>query len=239
MKNSGFTLVEMGVVLTIIGLIAAAILSGREIVEASRTRALMAEVRDNMQSFESFTDKYRSYPGDFPRASTLFAEEIAAAVEAAKIIAPNASAADFDGDGNNKVEWGTGEGALAWYHMQLTGITKGKGLLGVVNPSGTAVLRSNVPASGVDNFGYFIDYSPAMQNYMGIGRQQETGINNGVSLTPIRTETIDKKMDDGRPTSGIVQAIGAGCLNANGDAYNFLNDTARETISCLPQIRLN
>ncbi len=238
MKNSGFTLVEMGVVLTIIGLIAAAILSGREIVESSRTRALMAEVRDNMQSFEAFTDKYRSYPGDFPRASTMFAEEIADAVEAARVLVPNASAADFDGDGNNKVEWGTGEGALAWYHMQLTGITKGKGLLGVVNPNGDAVLRSNVPASGVDNFGYFIDYSTTMQNYMGIGRQKQAGgVNNEVSLTPLRAESIDKKMDDGLPTTGIVQAIGISCLN--GDVYNFSSDTARETISCLPQIRLN
>ena len=244
MKQSGFTLVEMAVVLVIIGLIASAIAAGKEIVEASRVRGIMSEVRDNMQSFEQFVDKFRSYPGDYPKASTVFKDDIDAAVEAAKVLVPSATVADFNGNGDNKVTWAvpangnTGEGALAWLHLKLAGLGKYKNLLGVVQ-QGTAVLGSNVPTSSSDSFGYFIDYNTTMQNHMGLGRQVDGQINNGVSLSPQRAEAIDKKMDDGKPGEGIVQSIGGGCIAANGTDYNFDNEQARESISCLPLIRLN
>lgn len=255
MKQSGFTLVEMAVVLVIIGLIASAVVAGKEVVEASRTRGIMAEIRDNMQSFEQFTDTYRAYPGDFTKASEVFVDGIAAAVVDAQVLVPSITAAAFNGNGDNRVTWEapegggssqtTGEGALAWLHLKLAGLGKYKNLLGVVQ-NGTAVLGSNVPASGIDNFGYYINYDDGIldqndkhtiQNHMGLGRQVSGQINNAVSLSPQRTEAIDKKMDDGRPRLGIVQSIGAGCIS--GDAYNFANDVARETVSCLPLVRLN
>lgn len=248
MKQSGFTLVELAVVLVIIGLIASAAVAGKEIVEASRTRGIMAEIRDNMQSFEQFVDVYRAYPGDFTKASEVFVDGIDAAVENAQLLYPETTKETFDGNGDNKVTWevqdnqgvgrSTGEGALAWMHLKLAGLGKYKNLLGVVS-NGAAVLGSNVPLSGVDNFGYFIDYNSTMQNHMGLGRQVSGQINNAVSLSPQRAEAIDKKMDDGKPNLGIVQSIGVNCVTGSGDAYNFFNDVARETISCLPLVRLN
>lgn len=246
MRNSGFTLVEIAVVLVIIGLIASAVVAGKEIVEASRTRGIMSEIRDNMQSFEQFVDKYRAYPGDFTRASIVFVDGIDAAVEEAQIIIPGITASAFNGNGDNRVTWEaqegggqsqtTGEGALAWLHLKLAGLGKHNNLLGVV-ANGEAVLGSNVPTSSIDFFGYYIDYNSTMQNHLGLGRQVAGQINNQVSLSPQRTEAIDKKMDDGRPNLGIVQAIGAGCLS--GNAYNFDNENEREAIACLPLVRLN
>ena len=173
--KSGFTLVEMAVVLVIIGLIAASVLAGKQIIEASQARAVMAELRRHMQSFTQFTERYHAYPGDWSNAYSVFKTDIDAYVAASngQAIKCNSGAgltsSSFNGNGDNKVLWSAGEGTLAWYHMQLAGLTDN-----TFNSScfgTTASVGANIPASNVGGggFGYFIDYSATMQNYLGLG----------------------------------------------------------------------
>jgi prepilin-type N-terminal cleavage/methylation domain-containing protein len=253
MKQSGFTLVEMAVVLVVIGLIASAVVAGKEIVEASRNAAIIREIGDQTLLFSSFSDRFRALPGDFNKASIVFQDQIAAAVENARPLNADITPEDFNGNGDNKITWAipagkrTGEGALAWLHLQLGGFLEGRSLLGVTN-NGTAVLRSNVPASKKGSFGYYVNFDDSIQDYdgkntiqnhLGLGMQQDSGINNGVSLNPIRTESIDKKMDDGLPGTGGVQSLGNNCRQSGINSYNRTNKDAMETVSCLPLVRLN
>lgn len=219
-RQAGFTLVEMSVVLVIIGLIAAGILSGRAIIEASETRAVMSEIRQHMQSFALFVDRYRAYPGDYRNADTAF--DIASS---------------FNGDGNNQIVWADEEGAKAWYHLQLAGFTDG-------NFTGTGtdgVPGTNVPVStiGGGGVGYFFDYdSGDLQNHIGIGfRNTAGGINSEPALTPMRANDIDRKLDDGRPSDGYIQSTGADCIA--GSAYNTADEDAREAYACLLMARID
>jgi hypothetical protein len=176
-----------------------------------------------------------------------------AVVENARVLNPEVTAEDFNGNGDNKITWAvpeggrTGEGALAWLHLQLGGFLEGRSLLGVTD-NGTAVLRSNVPASSKGGFGYYVNFDDnirdfygknTIQNHLGLGMQQASGINNGVSLTPVRTESIDKKMDDGLPGSGGVQSLGNNCRQNGFNSYNRTNKQAMEAIACLPLVRIN
>jgi prepilin-type N-terminal cleavage/methylation domain-containing protein len=55
MKQSGFTLVELAVALIIIGLIASAVVAGKEVIEASRNSAIIREISDQTLLFISFS----------------------------------------------------------------------------------------------------------------------------------------------------------------------------------------
>lgn len=243
-KQAGFTLVELSIVIVIIGLLVTAVVSGRAIIEASEARAVMAEIREHMQSFTLFSERYRAYPGDFRNASTTFTTAIDALVEARQQGGDSgAAASDYDGDGNNRVEWSDEDGTRAWLHLQLAGLSDGSySGLGT-----TAVLRANIPPSNIGGGGngYYMDYSDPMQNHLGLGGFQEAGgINNRSAISPQRGEAIDRKLDDGKPAAGFVRATEGSPAPAfdcvNDDTNYNLGFTEQETaVSCLLLIRLD
>lgn len=219
-RQAGFTLVEMSVVLIIIGLLAVGIVSGRAIIEASETRAVMSEIRQHMQSFALFVDRYRAFPGDYRNADTAF--DIASS---------------FNGDGDNQILWSNEEGTQAWYHMQLAGFTDGSFAgSGTDGIPGTTVPVSAIGGGGI---GYFINYDAGeLQNHVGIGfRNQAGGMNAEPALTPMRANDIDRKLDDGRPSSGYIHSTGSDCID--GIAYNIADEDIRETYACLLMARLD
>lgn len=66
--NKAFTLVELAIVLTIIGLLIGGILKGQELVMNARVKATVAEVQGIKAAFISFEDVYGHLPGDLPYA---------------------------------------------------------------------------------------------------------------------------------------------------------------------------
>lgn len=66
----GFTLVELAIVMTIIGLLIGGILKGQEILENARITATIAQMRDIRTALVSFQDIYAAMPGDMSDAST-------------------------------------------------------------------------------------------------------------------------------------------------------------------------
>lgn len=244
-RQSGFTLVEMAVVIVVIGLIVTAVVSGRAIIEASESRAVMAEIRKHMQSFTQFSEKYRAYPGDYRTASTTFETAIDALVAARQDGGDSEAApSDYDGDGNNQIVWADEEGTRAWLHMQLAGLTDGS-----YSGRGTdATLRVTIPASNIGGGGngYYLNYNSEMQNHLGLGGFVEAGgINSRSAISPQRAEAIDKKLDDGRPLAGFVRAENgqnpappSDCANGSG-FYNLGNDVLQNTVACMLLVRLD
>lgn len=66
----GFTLVEIAVVVTIIGLIAGSIIKGQEMIRNSRATATIAQIESYNTAVITFRDTYGALPGDLPHAST-------------------------------------------------------------------------------------------------------------------------------------------------------------------------
>jgi prepilin-type N-terminal cleavage/methylation domain-containing protein len=63
-KKSGFTLIELSIVLVIIGLIIGGVLYGRDLIAAAVTRKIISEERGYEQAFLAFRLKYNALPGD-------------------------------------------------------------------------------------------------------------------------------------------------------------------------------
>lgn len=70
-KNQrGFTIVELAVVITIVGILIAGILKGQEMIVNSRISATIAQVNAFSAAYLSFQDVYRAIPGDLADAAT-------------------------------------------------------------------------------------------------------------------------------------------------------------------------
>ena len=70
--SSGFTLIEMAIVLVIIGLILGAILKGQEMIKNAKIKRLKADVDSIVAATYSYQDRYGFLPGDDPNADARF-----------------------------------------------------------------------------------------------------------------------------------------------------------------------
>src|ERR1700756_2788750 len=64
--KSGFTLIEMSIVLVIIGLIIGGILTGQDLINAAAIRAQISQIEKYNTAVNTFYGKYGYLPGDIP-----------------------------------------------------------------------------------------------------------------------------------------------------------------------------
>jgi len=63
-KNPGFTLIELAIVLVIIGLILGLVLNGQNLITSAKKKRLISHFRELEAGFYAFYDKYGQFPGD-------------------------------------------------------------------------------------------------------------------------------------------------------------------------------
>ena len=66
--QSGFTLVEIAIVLVIIGLLLGGVLKGQELIENGRVKNAANDMNGIVAAYNSYLDRYRGLPGDDPGA---------------------------------------------------------------------------------------------------------------------------------------------------------------------------
>jgi prepilin-type N-terminal cleavage/methylation domain-containing protein len=67
-QQSGFTLIEIAIVLVIIGLLLGGVLKGQELITAARVRNLISTQDGTKAAYFGFLDRYRALPGDYNAA---------------------------------------------------------------------------------------------------------------------------------------------------------------------------
>src|ERR1019366_8578554 len=106
-KQTGFTLIEIAIVLVIIGLLLGGVLKGQELITSARVHNL-ASMQDGFKvAFFGFQDRFRALPGDYSQAVTNIS-----GVTGGTCVAP-ASAGNGNGDGQILAD----EATLAWEHL--------------------------------------------------------------------------------------------------------------------------
>lgn len=195
-NKSGFTLVELAIVIVIVGLLVGGTLQGQELIAQSKVRATVVNVQSYLSAINSFRGKYNTWPGDFSRASTML------------------SSAGIDGGGNGSIDT-TAEKLAAWQHLTLSklikgsysGVTTGSAL---ADPLGIDPGVNTPPQAFSETTIAFHSYTLYNINKDALwmsGRTMQSGyyLNKG-AVTPEVAMTIDIKMDDGSAGSGMVIA---------------------------------
>lgn len=234
--RSGFSLVELSIVLVILGLLTGGILTGQSLIRASELRAVTTEYQRYVAASQTFRDKYFAIPGDFRDATRFWGRMTNTADCITNSSAAVATPGACDGTGNGTVLEGaaasqSSESVQFWRHLALAGLIEGSytGLTG----SGGAdhyVGGTNTPRSKLTNAiwatrgnsAYFVGDPNAFAgdygNQLIVGGSSPSSWNYGPVFKPEEAWNIDTKMDDGKPGQGKVYGYYWNNLCATGAA---------------------
>jgi prepilin-type N-terminal cleavage/methylation domain-containing protein len=232
-SQKGFTLIELSIVLVIIGLIVGGVLVGQDLIRAAEIRATVSQLEKYNSAVNTFRSKYSALPGDMPvTAAISFGLNSATAGVGGGSAMTGAAGL---GDGNGLLEGGgpytalTGEVLIFWNHLSQAnlvdgsfgGLTSGNMAANAIVPTAavtTSTLNAWVPPAKLGRGNYIFTYSALGTNYYEI--IGATGLTLGTGayalatdMTPIEARNIDAKLDDGQPTTGIIQATDNGTAN--------------------------
>src|SRR5512135_749970 len=69
-NQSGFTLIEIAIVLVIIGLLLAGVLKGQELINSAKVKNLATDFKNIPLFIYGYQDKYKALPGDDANVAT-------------------------------------------------------------------------------------------------------------------------------------------------------------------------
>ena len=117
-QQSGFTLVEIAIVLVIIGLLLGGVLKGQELINSAKVKNFATDFRNIPLFIYGYQDKYKAIPGDDGAADTHV-------TNATKATTPAGTVGNgvINGYWNSTTQ--TDESYLFWQHVRLAGLAPG------------------------------------------------------------------------------------------------------------------
>ncbi len=215
-KQSGFTLVEIAIVLVIIGLLLGGVLKGQEMITSSKAKSLVADKNAILSAFNGYQDRYRALPGDDDQAAVRFtaAQCGGTACQVGNgngVINPQAATA---GTGTYNplqpaplVAGATNENAKFWQHLRAANFIKSEGGVFSAYP-----VNATAGVIGVTPTSAYGGQAPASLYFM-------TGNVPGNVAT-----ALDAANDDGFTNLGGWRAVANTAANANAGAL-YVNGT--------------
>lgn len=115
-QQSGFTLIELAIVLVIIGLLLGGVLKGQELINSAKVKNMATDFKNIQVYIYGYQDKFRALPGDDSKA-------------AAHVAGTPATTGGTAGNGIIEGAWNsttaTEESALFWEHVRKAGLAAG------------------------------------------------------------------------------------------------------------------
>ncbi len=205
-KIRGFTLIELSIVLVIIGLIVGGVVGGASLVKSARLQKEITTIKEYKTAINAFRSLYDELPGDMPDADEYWSECV------------DSSAGSCSGNGDNFISGDSyvrgnpigrpyqmgprivqvqSEARRVWEHLHLADI-----IPQYLNASTSTVSDEVFPASEIFANHYFnVQYIDPLYNrpahYITV-----MGESSRSALDVIQMISIDKKIDDGKASSG-------------------------------------
>ncbi len=236
--RSGFTLVELSIVLVIIGLIIGGVLVGKDLIKAAEIRAAISNLQQLETTYNAFRLKYNCIPGDCNNATDYFGQWYVGIVALNCAIPTNGN-----GDGNGLID-------------DLQGVWNCESILGNRSLEYSGLLPKSIATPCVNNQAFFKGINDSCAYfynddlYDGVDQKLQNTITwaslaanytsgpafGNPALSPVQARQIDEKIDDGKPltgkfmgldstkadSSGVTSWIANNCVTAG--AYNRNED---------------
>ena len=118
-QQSGFTLVEIAIVLVVIGLLLGGILKGQQLINSARVRNLADQNSGVQAAYYGFIDRFRNLPGDMTPANAC--TQVGQKIDVGNCATP-ANAPGGNGDGRILT---VAEAGAVWPHLSAAGFLNG------------------------------------------------------------------------------------------------------------------
>ena len=207
-RQSGFTLIEIAIVLVIIGLLLGGVLKGQEMITQGKIKNVISDFNGVQAAYYGYQDRYKAIPGDDSGANARW----------------GVNAVSGDGNGTLAASYNATPAALAvgtesnlfWQHLRFAGFIPGptSGVISGAQPTNAVTGKLGVQNGGLSLVGLVIC---------------------SANLPGKIAAAVDSQLDDGIGTTGQVRGFNQnGVANANADAAPtvYLDDGAAQFVVC-------
>ena len=203
-KQTGFTLIELAIVLVIIGLLLGGVLRGQELINSAKVKNMANDFRSIPVYIYGYQDKFKSLPGDDRAAADHVGGENPASAKAGN--------GAIDGAWNSEAL--ATESVLFWQHVRLAGLATGS---------------TNLPTAAGANAFY-----PTNSDGGRIGVSSTNPITDlpgayfmcSGGILGKFAKQLDTTIDDGTPNGGSFRASVTANGSANIAATDYVDNTA-------------
>lgn len=205
-RQSGFTLVEIAIVLVIIGLLLGGVLKGQEMIENGRIKSVVADMNGVAAAFNTYLDRYKAIPGDEATA-TMTARGWAGAAggNANGVLAITAAQTFTNG----------GEQASMWRALRGAGLIAG-------DPAAAATV-AGLPRAGTGGLlGVTVSPYGLIGNSVcvsALNTKQVTGVDTAID-GPLPATNIGNNIGNARADTGAANPLAPAAAAPAGTAYN-------------------
>jgi prepilin-type N-terminal cleavage/methylation domain-containing protein len=224
-QQSGFTLVEIAIVLVIIGLLLGGILKGQELINSAKVKNLANDFRTTPTFVYGYQDKYKALPGDDVAAVAHLGAGCAAPCQA--------------GNGNGVIQgnWNsvtqTDETWQFWGHIRRANLAPG--------PTTWAAAAATDPYVPTNAVGGRVGFSSAVDAQLEVDNLAANATNPMRGTYQICSSGIlgsfvkqlDIQMDDGQTNTGSMRAHPVGAALGAASTATTSVDDATAYVVCM------
>ena len=196
-QQSGFTLVEIAIVLVIIGLLLGGVLKGQELINSAKVKNFANDFRNIPLFIYGYQDKFRALPGDDSNVKGHVGDSATQA----------STPKDLQGNGVIDGTWDTevltDESMLFWQHVRIAGFASGS--IVVANNNSYWPMNADGGRIGIESGSYnFIKNTDGKTYLQGAYIVCSRGILGKFALQ------LDTTIDDGNPQTGSMRVVADG-----------------------------
>ena len=214
-KQTGFTLVEIAIVLVIIGLLLGGILKGQEMITQAKIKNVIADMSGVSAAMYGYQDRYRALPGDDKAA-------------AGRWSGSPTPGSGTTGNGVIEGKWTATsvEATIFWDHLRRAGFVSGSG---VENPFNAVSGKMGVQTS---------DGAGSTTGVLGDGGTPATAytalILCSAGLPDKIAISVDAQMDDGLGKKGSVRGkkVAGNPADISATADDYVEDGVSTYVIC-------
>lgn len=234
--QKGFTLLELSIVLTIVGLLVGGVLVGRDLIKSAEIQGTISDINQVRAAYSHFFGKYGCIPGDCDKQEDYF----------------NLT----NGDGNGLIQCGNAppwcpapiqEQSVAFMAMKMAGLTRsGAETADGFEPTKLRDCQLFIHAeTKADTDGEL--YSAPSGNYLQVTQNLTVAPWHTDCMTPEEAWQIDKALDDGYAGSGRILGASSSADNLEcasepydeGEKYRATYNVQNDKIVCTLYILLD